>query len=146
MAKYINFSDLVEGAKCHVSARKILWKGLRKDPITNQNMTLYELDRNCSVEVTESLQLTEEGLELRRQKNVHGYVGDQIGGDAIQLFLDCKRNCLKPEVKEGQSGRHGASLADTNVRTIGQIRYPYSNLLKKLGYTANSGIIEQKKL
>lgn len=101
MAKYINFNDLVEGAKCHVSARKILWKGLRKDPITNQNMTLYELDRNCSVEVTESLQLVKEDLELRQQKNVHGEVGDQIGGDAIQLFIDSKRNSLKVDVKEG---------------------------------------------
>lgn len=145
MAKYINFNDLVEGAKCHVSARKILWKGLRKDPITNQNMTLYELDRNCSVEVTESLQLVKEDLELRQQKNVHGEVGDQIGGDAIQLFIDSKRNSLKVDVKEGQSGRHGASLADTNVRTIGQIRYPYPNLLKKLGYTVKSGFIEQKQ-
>jgi hypothetical protein len=143
MAKYINFNDLVEGAKCHVSARKIIWKGLRKDPITNQNMMLYELDRNCSVEVTESLHLEADALELRQRKNVHGNVGDQIGGDAIQLFIDSKRNNLKFEVKEGQSARHGANLSDTNVRTIGQIRYPYPNLLKKLGYTATSGIIEQ---
>lgn len=145
MAKYIDFNDLVEGAKCHVSARKVLWKGLRKDPITNQNMTLYELDRNCSVEVMESLQLTKEALDLRQHKNVHGNVGDQIGGDAIQLFIDSKRNSLKFVPKEGQSARHGASLSDTNVRTIGQIRYPYQNLLKKLGYTANSDIIEQKQ-
>lgn len=146
MTKFINFNELVEGAKCHVVARKVLWKGLRKDPITNKNMTLYALDRNCSVEVTESLPLEGGALTLRQQMHVHGCVGDQIGADAIQLFIDSRRNSLNADVKEGVSARHGASLADTSVRTVGQIRTPYQNVLNKFGCTANSGVIEQKKM
>lgn len=145
MTKFTNFNELVEGAKCHITARKVLWKGLRKDPITSQNMTLYALDRNCSVEVKESLLFEGDALTLRQQKNVHGCVGDQIGADAIQLFIDSRRNSLNVEVKEGVSARHGASLADTSVRTVGQVRTPYQNILNKLGCTAKSGSIGQKK-
>ena len=45
---------------------------------------------------------------------------------------------LKPVVKEGQSARHGASLIDTNIRTIGRIKTPFSVYNKLLGYSANS--------
>lgn len=132
---------MAEGKKCSVSARRMEFKkgGLRKDPITRKNMVLYELDRNCSVEVTESLKLTEEEeLRIRKELNVHGNVGDKIQGDAIRLYADTRRDSLKPIVKEGQSARHGASLVETNIRTIGKIKTPFSVYDKLLGYSANS--------
>lgn len=140
MAIYIKEGDIVEGQKSSVSSRKIEFKkgGLRKDPITNKNMVLYELDRNCSVEIVESLNLSEEEQKLRDEQNVHGNVGDKIQGDAIRLYVDSKRNCLKPIVKEGQSARHGASLVDINIRTIGKIKTPFSVYNKLLGYSPHS--------
>ena len=140
MAIYIKEGDIVEGQKTTIKARKIEFKkgGLRKDPITNKNMVLYELDRNCSVDIMESLTLSEEDIRLREKQNIHGSVGDKIQGEAIRLYVDSKRNCLKPVVKEGQSARHGASLIDTNIRTIGRIKTPFSVYNKLLGYSANS--------
>lgn len=140
MAEFIRESEMVEGKKCFVSARRIEFKkgGLRKDPITNKNMVLYELDRNCSVEVTESLNLTAEEQQIRAELCVHGNVGDKIQGDAIRLYADTKRDSLKPIVKEGQSGRHGANLVETNIRTIGRIKTPFSVYNRLLGYSAHS--------
>lgn len=140
MAEFIREGEMVEGKKCSVSARRMEFKkgGLRKDPITNKNMVLYELDRNCSVEVTESLNLTAEEQQIRIELCVHGNVGDKIQGDAIRLYADTKRDSLKPIVKEGQSGRHGASLVETNIRTIGKIKTPFSVYDRLLGYSAHS--------
>lgn len=140
MAEYIKAGEMVEGKKCSIAARRIEFKkgGLRKDPITNKNMVLYELDRNCSVEVTESLKLSAEEQQLRDDLNVHGNVGDKIQGDAIRLYADTKRDALRPVVKEGQSARHGASLLDTNIRTIGRIKTPFSVYDKLLGYSVHS--------
>ena len=144
MAEYIKEGEMVEGNKCSVSARRMEFKkgGLRKDPITNTNMVLYELDRNCSVEVTESMQLTAAEQQLRTELNVHGAVGDKIQGDAIRLYADTKRDSLKPIVKEGQSGRHGANLVETNIRTIGKIKTPFSIYDKLLGYSVHSDNIQ----
>lgn len=146
MAEYIREGEMVEGRKCSISARRIEFKkgGLRKDPITNKCMALYELDRNCSVEVSESLSLNDEEKQIRTALNVHGNVGDKIQGDAIRLYADTKRDSLKPIVKEGQSGRHGASLVETNIRTIGRIKTPFSIYNKLLGYSANDKQIEKE--
>lgn len=103
-------------------------------------MVLYELDRNCSVEVTESLSLTKEEQQIRTELGVHGRIGDRIQGDAIRLYVNTKRDSLKPIVKEGQSGRHGASLVETNIRAIGKIKIPFSVYNKLLGYSAQSDI------
>ncbi len=140
MAEYIKVGEMAEGKKCSISARRIEFKkgGLRKDPITNKNMVLYELDRNCSVEVTESLNLTDEEQQLRVELGVHGNVGDRIQGDALRLYADTKRDSLRPIVKEGQSGRHGANLVETNIRTIGKIKTPFSVYDRLLGYSAHS--------
>lgn len=60
MAEYINTGDTVEGQKCEIYTRREDCKGLRADPITQKKMLVYELDRNSSVEVKESLILSEE--------------------------------------------------------------------------------------
>ncbi|WP_303298667.1 hypothetical protein [Phocaeicola coprophilus] len=140
MGEYIKEGEMVEGMKCSIYTRKIEFKkgGLRKDPITNKNMVLYELDRNCSVEVTESMLLLEEEKQKRINLKVHGDVGDKIKGDAIRLYADSKRDSLKPIVKEGQTGRHGASLINTNIRTIGKIKTPFDVYKRLLGYSPHS--------
>jgi hypothetical protein len=130
--RIMDHGALAEGAKCGVYARRVEWKGLRKDPITQKNMTLYELDRNCSVEITEEMTLTEEEKAVRKELGVHLCKGDKLTADAIRLFVDVKRNSVKFEVKEGQTGTHGGSLASTNKRTVGQIKTPLANFMKQI--------------
>ena len=142
MTKYISPGDLIEGQKCHVMTRKHEFKRLQKDPITNKNMVMYELDRNCSIEVTECLQLSGDELKLRLQNKVGLEFGDCVMGDAIQMFVDTKRP-IKFVVKEGQSARHGASLVNTTKRTIGKLKYNFAAFDKLLGYSSNS--ITEKK-
>ena len=124
---YIKEGEIIEGKKAAVVARRAEWKGLKEEPITGKKMTLYELDRNSSVEITEALQLNEEEILIRKQMNVHGEVGDTIKGDAIKLWVDSKRNSLKFDTKEGVSGRHGANLASTNKRTVSKLKYSFEN-------------------
>ena len=52
MAIYIKEGEIIEGKKADVIARRAEWKGLKEEPITGKKMTLYELDRNSSVEIT----------------------------------------------------------------------------------------------
>mgnify|MGYP003486505404 FL=1 len=136
MAIYIKEGEIIEGKKAAVVARRAEWKGLKEEPITGKKMTLYELDRNSSVEITEALQLNEEEILIRKQMNVHGEVGDTIKGDAIRLWVDSKRNSLKFDTKEGVSGRHGANLASTNKRTVSKLKYSFENYKRLFNHSA----------
>lgn len=136
MAIYIKEGEIIEGKKTAVVARRAEWKGLKEEPITGKKMTLYELDRNSSVEITEALQLNEEEILIRKQMNVHGEVGDTIKGDAIRLWVDSKRNSLKFDTKEGVSGRHGANLASTNKRTVSKLKYSFENYKRLFNHSA----------
>ena len=136
MAIYIKEGEIIEGKKAAVIARRAEWKGLKEEPITGKKMTLYELDRNSSVEITEALQLNEEEILIRKQMNVHGEVGDTIKGDAIRLWVDSKRNSLKFDTKEGVSGRHGANHASTNKRTVSKLKYSFENYKRLFNHSA----------
>lgn len=136
MAIYIKEGDIIEGKKADVIARRAEWKGLKEEPITGKKMTLYELDRNSSVEITEALELNEEDKKIREDLNVHGNVGDKIQGDAIRLWVDSKRNSLKFNTKEGISGRHGANLVSTNKRTVSKLKYSFDNYKKLFKHSA----------
>lgn len=136
MAIYIKEGEIIEGKKAAVIARRAEWKGLKEEPITGKKMTLYELDRNSSVEITEALQLNKEEILIRKQMNVHGEVGDTIKGDAIRLWVDSKRNSLKFDTKEGVSGRHGANLASTNKRTVSKLKYSFENYKRLFNHSA----------
>ena len=142
MAEYIKINDTVEGKKCEVYTRREDFKGLREDPITKKKMLVYELDRNCSVEVLESLELSLEDKAFREGLCIHGEVGDKLKADAITLYVDGKRQ-LKVEVKEGLTATHGGRLISTKNRTIGKIKYPFPNLNKLLGLSANSNTKKQ---
>jgi len=142
MATYIEAGEMAEGEKARVVARRMEFKkgGLRKDPITHKNMVLYELDRNCSFEVTESMKLTASEQQIRDLLSVHGDEGDILVGEAMRLYYDSKRDSLRAVVKEGQSSRHGASIAETNRRTIGKIKTPFSIYDRLLGYSARGDL------
>ena len=131
MNKYITPGEFVDGKKCAVVTRKADFKGPHRDPLTNSIMMLYELSRNCSVEITQ-----EHGEDIERLPNVHYLVGDILEAGAIQLWVDTKRNNVDFVVKESVTATHGANLANTKKRTIGQIKYPRSVFDNLLGYTA----------
>ncbi|MBR1401739.1 MAG: hypothetical protein IJ604_01870 [Prevotella sp.] len=63
---------------------------------------------------------------------VHLNKGDKLTADAIQLFVDVKRNSVKFEVKEGQTHTHGASLTSTDKRTVGRIKTPLANFMSQI--------------
>lgn len=122
--EYVLSGEMLEGAHCAIVTRKHIWVGLRKDPVTNSLMTLYELDRNCSVETTRAMIITDANeLTKRTNLGVHLLVGDKLVADKIQLYVKTIRNSVRFEVKEGHSGRHGAQLASTTDRTVGKIKY-----------------------
>lgn len=136
MAIFIKEGEIIEGLKADVIARRAEWKGLRQEPITGKKMMLYELDRNSCVEVTQTMELDDEGKKLRKVLGVHGEVGDKIQGDAIRLWVDSKRNSLKFTTKEGVTGRHGANLVSTNKRTVGKLKYSFDNYKRLFNHSA----------
>lgn len=141
MAEFVGIGERVEGEKCEIYTRKEEHKGLREDPITHKRMTVYELSRNCSVEVTEKLDLSEEDIEYRKDNNVHLEIGDKLKAESITLYVDERRK-LKVEVKEGQTGRHGGRLISTNKRTIGEIKYPFQNIQSKFVLSSQESVIK----
>ena len=112
MAEYIDTGDTVEGQKCEIYTRREDCKGLREDPITQEKI-------------------------LRDELNIHGEVGDKLKADAITVYVDVKRQ-LSVEKQEGLTSTHGGRLISTKKRTVGRIKYPFQNLNKLLGLSANS--------
>lgn len=126
----MGLGEKVEAASCGVYARKVRWKGFQKDPITQKNMMMYQLDRNCSVEVVKELDFSKEEKTAKAKGRIHTSLGDKLTAETIHLYVDTKRK-IKFEVKEGQSHRHGASLTTTKVHTIGEITTPVPNYKSK---------------
>lgn len=131
MSKYIKPGEIVDGRKCMVVTRKSDFKGPHRDPLTNSIMMLYELSRNCSIEITK-----EHGDEVERLDGVHYNVGDMIEAGSIQMWVNTKRDNVDFVVKEGVTATHGAKIVETKVRTIGIIKYPRSMFNNLLDYTA----------
>lgn len=129
--EYIGFHEMAEGAKCNLYARVVKWKGLREDPITKKGMTVYELDRNCSFEIEEKISLSLSEASVRVSLGVHMEVGDKLMGDAITTYIDTRKK-IRFIIKEGLSSTHGGHTSCTSIRTIGVIKYPFSNLKKIL--------------
>ena len=150
MAEFINRGETIEGVQCEIYTRKEEWKGLRKNPITEQTMMVYELDRNCSAEITKELWLSEQDKKIRdnyeNRNNViiHRNIGDKIKGDAITIYVNSKRK-LPVESKEGMTSTHGGRLISTSKHTIGIIKYPFDNYKKLLGLSANSEHLQIRK-
>ena len=144
MGRYIEPGEMVEGKKTDITARKIEFKkrSLQRHEITKKMMVSYSMDRNCSVEVKEEISLTEEERQARKQLRIHGNVGDSIMADAIRLYVAGMRDLLGGTVKEGVSGRHGATLINCPHHVIAKIQTPWQGHLKHLGMTTRE--IENK--
>ncbi|MDR0864296.1 MAG: hypothetical protein LBO74_05110 [Candidatus Symbiothrix sp.] len=127
MAKYINTGDTIEAEHTDACSRKIEWKGLRKHPITNENMTLYECDRNSTAEIIK----IHEGVIKDGTEHFHRENGDILEADAIRIYIASPRK-ERVYLKEGVSGRHGAQFIDIRKRSISTIKYPFEIFRKYL--------------
>lgn len=131
---------MVEGQKTKITARKIQFKkqSLQKHEITKKLMVTYTMDRNCSVEVIESIPLSEKERKYREPLQLYGNVGDVLKADAIRLYVAGIRDSLTGTVKEGVTGRHGATIINCNNHAIAKIQTPWQGHMRILGLTANS--------
>lgn len=140
MAIFENVNDTIEGKKVDCTTRRFERKGLKKHPVYGTVMFLFSCDRNSSAEIVEAFPDSyecKEGTEI-----YHRAEGDGLKCDAMSVFV----NQLKPVVpivKEGVSGRHGASLIHTTRHTIATIKVPLQNVMSRLGLGSRK-IIERK--
>lgn len=131
MAVHCEPGATIEGAKCEIYSRKENFKGLRQDPITKQPMVTYELSRNCSMEISRELPLSDDERNIPERAGVYLSLGEKIKGESITMYVEGKGK-VSFDVKEGMTARHGGRLLSTSKRTIGVIKYPFDNLRKKL--------------
>lgn len=134
MATYNNTGDTIEGLALDGHTRRWQPKGLVRHSKYNKTMKLFSCDMNSHAEVTETIpEPTDEQLK-NSTSGYHRNIGDALTADAIEVWLEPKGK-VSTQVKEGVSGRHGATLFSTKGHSIATIRTPLQNLLKKLGYT-----------
>lgn len=128
--------SLLEGAKCEIYTRKETVKGLHRDPITSVMMLKYELNRNCSVEITKEHDLkTDEDIALRRKLAVFNSLGDKLKADSISIYIEQKLP-LKVTVQEGATATHGGRFMSTSKRTVAKISRQLKNLPEMLAAPA----------
>lgn len=146
MSTHIAPGDMVEGQKTKIIARKIDYKkiSLQKHEITEKYMVAYTMDRNCSVEVIEKIELSEEERANRKPYKIFGEVGDILKADGIHLSVLGRRNMFGENVKEGVSARHGATVLNCPYHAIAKIQVPLQVHLNVLGMTAKPN--ERKKI
>ncbi len=145
MSEHIAPGDMVEGQKTKINARKIEFKkrSLQRHEITKKMMVAYSMDRNCTVEVVEKINLTEEEKKNRDNYPIFGEVGDLIRADAIKLCVAGMRDLLGGSVKEGVSHRHGATVVNCPHHVIGKIQVPWQGHNLHLGMTAKEKLINK---
>lgn len=142
MSIFKNVGDTIEGNVVDGNTRRFERKCLKKHPITNKQMFLYSCDRNSRAIVVESVEKTEDEVLAEATSHFHRNENDELQADAISIYVDSKRP-IKTEVKEGVSGRHGATLFHITENTIATIKTPLENARKQLGLNGN-GYIEDK--
>ena len=139
MGVFIKYGETIEGGAVDFIARAWYKNGPVEHPVTKTVMCRYTTDRNSLGTIKKSYPIpTDEEIKDATQ-HYHREVGDQLKADALEIFTEGFKP-VKPTVKEGISGRHGAQLARTSVHTIASIKTPlkiYDNLL---GHTAKKEI------
>ncbi len=135
-AEFVNIGDAVEGSKVEIYTRKETWKGMRLDPMTKKVMMVCELERNCSAEIAETVNLTDEQRDAHDKYvnsvgiTLHRDLGDKLKAFAITVYTDAKKR-LPVEVKEGQTSTHGGHLISCPKYTLAIIKYPFVAIASK---------------
>lgn len=129
MAKLIGPGDTIIGKHTDGHTRKWDWKGLKKHPVLNRNMTLYECSLNTYAEIVkvcEQEELSDECIE----KYNHN-LGDSVNADAISIYVDSNRK-EKFNLEARISGRHKAQAFSFRNLSVCTISIPLRNLAKLL--------------
>lgn len=148
-AEFVNIGDAVEGSKIEIYTRKETWKGMRLDPMTKKVMMVCELERNCSAEITETVNLTDEQRDAHDKYansvgiTLHRDLGDKLKAFAITVYTDAKKR-LPVEVKEGQTSTHGGHLISSPKYTLAIIKYPFVAIASKFLPANEIKMIENK--
>lgn len=146
MATYNNVGETIEGLAFEGATRRWELKGLVKNKIYDCVMKLYSCDFNSHVEITKTIDVPEDASLKERTSFFHRSEGDRLTADAIEVWLE-RKGKVSSEIKEGVSGRHGATLFSTKGHSIAVIRTPLSNLIKMLAQqqvAENKPVIEKQ--
>lgn len=135
MTKFIDKGETIEGDAIGLKCRKWIPKGPKRHPVYKKTMTLYLTDRNSSAEIIKARTIPTDKDIQEKTSHYHRDVGDRLEADSIEVYID-RLQSVKPEVKEGASGRHGAQFVNSKWHTAATIRMPLEIFKKKLGYTA----------
>ncbi|MDR2816535.1 MAG: hypothetical protein LBB62_07530 [Proteiniphilum sp.] len=129
MAKLINSGDTIIGKHTDGHTRKWNWKGLKKHPVLNRNMTLYECTLNSYAEIVKECEIEDLNDECKEKYNHK--LGDCLEAFAISIYVDSKRK-YNFSVEAGISGRHKASTFSFRDLSVCSITTPLSNLEKHI--------------
>lgn len=140
MAIFENVNDTIEGQKVDCTTRRFERKGLKRHPVYQKIMFLFSCDRNSSALIKEKMADTH--MPPEGASCYHRNEGDELKCDAMSVYVNQIKPVV-PIVKEGVTGRHGASKIHTTKHTIASIRVPLQNVLTRLGL-GSQGKIEKK--
>ncbi|MGI6520244.1 MAG: hypothetical protein ACOX2D_03800 [Fermentimonas sp.] len=134
MTKYVSPGDTIIGEHIDGYTRRWMWKGLRRHPVLNRQMTLYECDLNSYAEIVKACDESDlnDGCEAYKKA-----VGDCLEADAISIYVDSKRK-YQFKVEAGISGRHKSNIFNFRDLSVCSIKIPLHNLkkvIKKLNQT-----------
>lgn len=127
MSKYIAVGDTLIAKHIDGHARKIIWKGAKKHPVTQKTMTLYECDWNAYVKITKEF----EGELPQGTETYHKSLNDELEAYAISIYVQSLGK-EKFEVKEGVSARHGASIIAFRKNTVSTVKATLASLVKSV--------------
>lgn len=128
MAKLIKHGDTIIAKHTDGHTRRYNWKGLKKHPVLNKNMTLYECDMNSYAEIVKECDETVLG---QVPKTYNKSTGDCISADAISIYIDSNRK-QKFDVESGTSGRHSSNTFNFRKLSICTIKIPLKIFEKHL--------------
>ena len=129
MAKLIAPGDTIIGKHTDGHTRKWDWKGLKKHPVLNRNMTLYECSLNTYAEIVKECEQEELSDECNEKYNHN--LGDSVDASAVSIYVDSKRK-HQFKLEAGISSRHKANMFSFRDLSVCTISIPLSNLVKLL--------------
>lgn len=129
MTKYCGLGDTIHAKHTDSHARKIEWKGFRKNPDTQELMMLYECDRNSFSQIVKVCEDLDK--ECGEKLGYHSNESDCLEADAISIYVRSRRK-LKILVSEGVTARHGAQFLYPRDYAISRIKTPLECLKKSL--------------
>ena len=137
MAKLIKEGDTIIAKCTEGNSRKIVWKGLKKHPVTKESMTLYECDRNSFARITTAYT----GVIDPGTEDYYRNIGDQLQADAISIYV----SSLRKETfdVDNATGRHKSQFFCIRKKCISSIKTSLDIFEKQLNIILQT---EQKKI